>query len=123
MYRNYDGNKSKFGDMSVAATVPNPDAVSAFAALRTIDGALTLMVINKSSSGSTTATINVSNFAHGATVQAWQLTSANTIARLVDVQFPGASLSATLPAQSITLFVIPGSGAIRPPTNLKVVRP
>ena len=28
MYRNYDGNKSTFGDTSVAATVPNPDNVS-----------------------------------------------------------------------------------------------
>ncbi len=34
MYRNYDGNKSTFGDTSVAASTPNPDAVSAFAAVR-----------------------------------------------------------------------------------------
>ena len=34
LYRNYDGNKSGFGDTSVAATVPNPDNLSAFAALR-----------------------------------------------------------------------------------------
>ena len=34
MYRNYDGNKSTFGDTSVSATVPNPDTVSAFAAQR-----------------------------------------------------------------------------------------
>ncbi len=34
MYRNYDGNKSTFGETSVAATTANPDAVSAFAALR-----------------------------------------------------------------------------------------
>ena len=33
MYRNYDGNKSTFGDTSVAAAAPNPDAVSAFAAV------------------------------------------------------------------------------------------
>ena len=48
MYRNYDGNKSTFGETSVAATAPNPDKVSAFAALRSTDGALTVMVINKS---------------------------------------------------------------------------
>ena len=34
MYRNYDGNRSGFGDTSVAASTPNPDAVSAFAAQR-----------------------------------------------------------------------------------------
>jgi Glycoside hydrolase family 44 len=41
MYRNYDGNKSTFGDVSVAATLTNPDTVAAFAAQRTSDGALT----------------------------------------------------------------------------------
>ena len=47
MYRNYDGNKSTFGDTSIQTTVPNPDNLSAFSAVRTSDGALTLMVINK----------------------------------------------------------------------------
>ncbi len=57
MYRNYDGNKSMFGDTSVAATAPNPDNVSAFAAQRSADGALTVMVISKKLSGTTPATI------------------------------------------------------------------
>ena len=34
MYRHYDGNKSTFGDVSVAATGPNPDNVAVFAAQR-----------------------------------------------------------------------------------------
>src|SRR5204862_119848 len=34
MYRNYDVQKSTFGDTSVAATGPNPDNVAAFAAVR-----------------------------------------------------------------------------------------
>ena len=33
LYRNYDGARSTFGDTSVRATVPNPDNLSAFAAL------------------------------------------------------------------------------------------
>ncbi len=47
MYRNYDGNKSTFGNTSIQTMVPDPDDLSAFAAVRTNDGALTLMVINK----------------------------------------------------------------------------
>ncbi len=43
MYRNYDGNKSTFGDVSVSATGPNPDQTSVFASQRTSDGALTIM--------------------------------------------------------------------------------
>jgi hypothetical protein len=122
MYRNYDGNKSAFGDTSVAATVPNPDAVAAFAAVRTSDGALTVMTVNKSSSAATTANISLANFAHRGTAQAWQLTSANAITRLADLTISGTTLTATLPAQSITLFVIPGNGTVRPPTGLRITR-
>ena len=45
--RNYDGNKSTFGNVSVVTTVPNPDQVSAFSAIRTADNSLTIMVVNK----------------------------------------------------------------------------
>ena len=51
MYRNYDGRKSAFGDVSVHATAPDPDALSAFAATRTSDGALTVMLVSKALSG------------------------------------------------------------------------
>ena len=48
MYRNYDGNRSTFGDTSVRATRHRqPDNLSVFAAERTADGALTVMVIAK----------------------------------------------------------------------------
>ena len=125
MYRNYDGSKSTFGETSVAAAAPNPDAVSAFAAQRTADGAVTLMVISKQLSGSTPATINVANFSHRGTAEAWQLTSANAIVRLADAPIAGNTLSVTLPPQSITLFVIAkASGTQVPsaPTNFRIVR-
>ena len=62
MYRNYDGAKSTFGDVSVAASGPNPDNIAVFAAERTSDGALTVMVISKYLSGSTPVTLNLANF-------------------------------------------------------------
>src|SRR5262249_17984747 len=52
MFRNYDGNHSTFGDVSVGAVAPNPDLIAAFAAQRSTDGALTVMIISKTSSGS-----------------------------------------------------------------------
>jgi hypothetical protein len=109
MYRNYDGNKSAFGDTSVAATVPNPDNLSAFASTRSSDGALTVMVINKYLTGTTPTTINIPNFAAAGVAQLWQLTSTNSITRLTDISFSGNSLAVSLPPQSITLFVIPVS--------------
>jgi hypothetical protein len=109
MYRNYDGKDSDFGDVSVADTVPNPDAVASFAALRSSDHALTVMVINKGLDAAAPVTLALSHFHPVAkTAQAWQLTSANTITRLPDVSVSTSSLSATLPAQSITLFIVPG---------------
>ena len=67
MYRNYDGNKSTFGDTSVRATVPNPDNLSAFAAIRTNDSALTLMVINKDILNATPLRAVITNFANSGT--------------------------------------------------------
>jgi hypothetical protein len=109
MYRNYDGNHSTFGQTSVRASVANPtnlDDVSAFAALRA-DGALTILVIGKFRFPiSTQATISLANFA-GQTAQVWQLTAnPNAITRLTDIPVSGNALTATIPAQSITLFVV-----------------
>lgn len=107
LYRNYDGRRSGFGDTSVQASVPNPDTLSAFAALRSGDGALTVVALNKALSGNTLATLSLGNFPGAGRAQVWQLTSANIIWRLADASYAGASLNATLPPQSITLFVLP----------------
>jgi len=109
LYLNYDGNKSTFGDVSVAAAGANPDTVAVFAAERSADGALTIIAISKYLSGNTAATFNVANFPHNGTAQVWQLTAANTINHLSDVNFIGGSFNATLPAQSISLFILPAA--------------
>jgi len=111
MYRNYDGNKSTFGDTSVSCTGPNPDNVSSFAALRSFDGALTIMVINKQLVATATTTISLANFSAAGTAQQWQLTSANAITRLADVPVSANTISNLLPAQSITLFIVPAAAA------------
>jgi hypothetical protein len=57
MYRNYDGNRSAFGDTSVrAVATANADNLSVFAAVRSGDSALTVMVISKVLAGSTPVT-------------------------------------------------------------------
>ncbi|MEA2568430.1 MAG: hypothetical protein QOI24_431 [Acidobacteriota bacterium] len=109
MYRNYDGAKSAFGEVSVRATAPNADDVSSFAAIRASDGALTIMLIAKSSAARTVM-LNVAHFSAGASAQRWQLAS-NAITRVADVQM--SALTLTLPAQSVTLLVIPAASAAR----------
>jgi hypothetical protein len=91
-----------FGDISVRATVPDPDNVAAFAAVRSRDGALTLMLINKQLTTPAAMAIALANFASRGKVERWQLTGAG-IQRLPDAE----SLTITLPAQSVTLLVVP----------------
>src|SRR6185295_18722307 len=89
MYRNYDGNKSAFGDTSVSAGGPNPDNVAVFAAQRAADNALTVMAISKYLSGTTPVSIALNNFSAGAMAQVYQLTSGNTISHLADLSVAG----------------------------------
>lgn len=107
IYRNYDGHNSTFGDTSVSATVPNPDNLSAFAAVRTVDGALTVMVINKQQ-GSTPLDLTLANFRAGGPAQVWQINSAaqKSITRLEDIPVTSSGIATTVPSQSITLLVI-----------------
>ena len=106
MYRNYDGAGAAFGDVSVRATVPDPDNLSAFASRRTADGALTVMLVSKRLSGSTTTTVNLAGFQAAGPVQVWRLSSTNAITRLADITASAGAVSLTLPAQCITLLVI-----------------
>jgi hypothetical protein len=122
MYRNYDGQKSTFGETSVAAEVSNPDNVSAFGAVRASDGALTVMVLNKLVAAAPVS-ISLTNFSHRGTANVWQLTSANAIARLPDVTFSGAGFTNSVPGQSVTLFVVPTNPVLAGPAQItKVVR-
>ena len=113
LYRNYDGNKSTFGDTSVAATVPSPDNLAAFAATRSTDGALTVMVVNKQLTGVQPFALTLTNFLPAGSAQVWQLTASNAIARLPDLPFTGGTISNSVPAQSLTLLVLPGGAVPR----------
>ncbi len=109
MYRNYDGLHSKFGDLSVGASGPNPDDVAVFAALRSSDRALTVMIISKTLTGSTPVTVNLADFTATANAQRYQLDGGNVITHLGDVAVAGSSASLSVPSPGITLLVIPGS--------------
>jgi hypothetical protein len=113
IYRNYDGSNSVFGDTSVSAAVPNPDNLSAFASIRSTDGSLTMMVINKDLQNSTPLALTLTNAPASGAVHVWQLAASNNIVRLPDTTISNSVLNQTLPPQSVTLFVVPIS---TPPT-------
>ena len=74
---------------------------------------MTLMVINKDLTNATPLRAAITNFAYSGTAQAWRLTASNVITRLADVPYVNGILSNTLPAQSITLFVLPTAKNLR----------
>ena len=124
IYRNYDGSKSTFGETSVGASGPNPDTMAAFAAERSSDGALTVMVVSKALTGTTATTVSLANFAPGAAAQVWQLKAGSRITRLADIAVSSNRVVATLPPQSVTLFVVPaGSTANQPPVSYPFATP
>jgi hypothetical protein len=109
MYRNYNGAGGSFGETSVSATSSDQSKLSVYAAKRT-DGALTIMVINKTG-GALTSPLTISHF-DGSLVDVYRYSAANLnqIVSQPDLLLNGGSLSTTYPANSITLLVVnPGS--------------
>jgi hypothetical protein len=108
IYRNYDGLGRGFGNQSVTATSSNQGQVAIYAAKRSSDGALTLIVINKTAS-SQNVTLNLSGFSPTASADVFRYSSANlaAIVQLADQTVTASGFTTTLPANSITLYVIP----------------
>jgi hypothetical protein len=123
IYRNYDGNRSAFGETSIAATGPNPDTMSTFAAERASDGALTVVVIAKALTGTTATSLDLFGFTPGTAAQVWQLKAGSRITRLADVAVSGTRVTATLPPQSVTLFVVPRGTPNQPPVSYPFALP
>jgi hypothetical protein len=113
MYRNYDGAKSTFGDMALASTSANQAQLSVYGALRSSDGAVTVMVINKTY-GTLTESISLANLTSTGPAKAYLYSNANLNAIVAQPDIPigapaagGTILITSFPAQSITLLVIP----------------
>lgn len=107
LYRNYDGTGRGFGDVSVQATSTDQDRLSVYAAQRSSDNAVTVIVINKTGSELTSA-IGLSGFVPATEASVYRYSSANLLAlvHLPDQQVTASGFSATFPANSVTLFVL-----------------
>jgi hypothetical protein len=115
IYRNYDGANSKFGGTALASTSAAQGQLAVYGALRSSDHAVTVVVINKTY-GALTSTLSLANLTATGNAKVYQYSNANlaSIVALPDqtVTAPAAgtttsTISATFPAASITLFVIP----------------
>ncbi|MEV4628054.1 glycoside hydrolase family 44 protein [Micromonospora sp. NPDC049523] len=115
MYRNYDGAGGRFGDIAVRAGSADRDRLSVYAAERSTDGALTVMVVNKSGVEQASTVSLRGRTASHAQVHRYASTDPTSIVRLPDQPIlipppyagaPSGVLNHTFPADSVTLFVV-----------------
>jgi hypothetical protein len=112
MYLNYDGAGSRFGDLSVRAQSADQGKLSIYAARRSQDGLLTLLVINKTGEDLESQVTLGSFYPAGpARVFRYSPANLNAIERQADQVMGSGSFTATFPANSITLLEAQGSRA------------
>lgn len=119
MYRNYDGVGGAFGDSSVQAMSTDQEQLAIYAAQRSSDRAVTVMVINKSNK-SLLSQLTIQGLKTTAAAQVYRYSSADlhTIVTLPEQPVTNGGFQVTFPSQSITLFVLNADkrGAASAPT-------
>jgi hypothetical protein len=115
MFRNYDGANGEFGDMALSSSSADSNKIAVYAARRTADAAITVIVINKSF-GDLKSDVQVANFSATAAAKVYRYSNVDltSIKNLSDatVTLPTAGSTTsvikdvTFPAMSITLFEV-----------------
>ncbi len=107
LYRNYDGHGSQFGQTSVLASSRKPAELSIYGAIRSSDGALTLVVLNKTTSAIKTA-LSLDNFSGARSAAIYSYSNANLtqITSQGNVPVVSNSLTYSYPAYSATMIVV-----------------
>ncbi len=111
MFLNYDGRGSRFGDISIHAESENSDQVSIFAAKRREDGAMTVMVLNKSTIPMTSEVSMRGMTTAGAEGFRYGQANLGAIERIPNLKVEDGSFVETFPPYSITLYVFPGTAS------------
>jgi len=106
LYRNYDGAGGQFGDTSVNSTSTDQGQLSVYGALRSSDGALTVVAINKTTSAIQTS-LALANFNSSGSAAVYTYSNANLLQIVAGTPVSVASnaVSYNFPAYSATVFV------------------
>lgn len=109
MYRNYDGAGSAFGDTSVSAASADQGELAVYAARRSSDEALTLMIVNKSLTDDLTSTVSIAGRSGSEAAEVYRYSGADlsSIVHAPDVTVGSDGFTSTFPASSITLVEVP----------------
>lgn len=89
------------------------------AARRTADGALTIVVVNKTAEA-LTSPLSLSGFTATGSAHVFRWSGQEKIDQLPDQALSGSAFTATYPAQSVTVFQLGGSVGNPPPLALSV---
>jgi hypothetical protein len=103
LYRNYDGRGGQYGDTWVQSSSSDQGQLAIYGAQRTSDGALTLVIINKTSNAIQTS-VSTANFNPAATAAVYSYSNAD-LTRIVhgkDIPVSSGAISYTFPAHSAT---------------------
>jgi len=114
IFRNYDGDGSQFGDTSLSAVSSDQGELSIYAAQRSSDQAVTILVINKTT-GALASAIALSNVNLPSTAQVYTYSQASltSIGHPSDAAITNGALAYTFPSYSAVLFVVqPASTAV-----------
>ena len=106
LYRNYDGAGGKFGDTSVNSSSTDQGQLSVYGAVRSSDGALTVVAINKTTAAIQTS-LSLANFNSTGSAAVYTYSNAN-ITQIVagaPVSVASNAVSYNFPAYSATVFV------------------
>ncbi len=112
IFRNFDGNGGQFGDTSVNSTSTDQGQLSVYGALRSADGALTVVAINKTTSAIQTS-LSLANFNSNSSAAVFTYSNAN-LAQIITgtpVSLASNSVSYNFPAYSATVFVFTPASA------------
>jgi Glycoside hydrolase family 44/Bacterial Ig-like domain (group 3) len=121
MFRSYDGKSSQFGDTSISAVSSDQSSLSIYAAQRSTDNAVTILVINKTTASIKSA-IALANLSLPSTAQVFTYSQASltSIGHPSDAAITSNSLGYTFPGYSATLFVVQPTATTPPPTTTTV---
>jgi hypothetical protein len=115
IYRNFDGAGGQFGDTAVNSTSTDQGQLSVYGALRSSDGALTVVAINKTTSAIQTS-LALANFNATSTAAVYTYSGAN-LAQIIagaPVSVASNAVNYNFPAYSATVFVFTPAATLVP---------
>ncbi|WP_429634812.1 beta strand repeat-containing protein [Tunturiibacter psychrotolerans] len=105
MYRNYDGSGGQYGDTWVAATSSDQSQLSVYAAQRTSDSVVTILILNKTSAAiSTTLALSGTTLPTNASVYSYSSANLQQIISGTKAAIDNGAISYSFPGYSATLF-------------------